>query len=45
MSTLVRLGYRSFLGNRADIPEGITVDQFCTAMIEAHVKGECKGRL
>ena len=29
----------------ADTPGGMTVDQFCKEMVEAHVKRECKGHL
>lgn len=38
-------GYRSFLGYHPNIPPGMTVDQFCVAMVEAYVSGECQGKL
>lgn len=38
-------GYRSFLGLRGDLVPGLTPADFARSVIEAYIKGECKGRL
>jgi len=38
-------GYRCFIGVRADMVPGITLDAFARRMIEAYVAKECKGKL
>ncbi len=38
-------GFRSFIGVHADSSPGITPDEFARAVITAHIRTECKGKL
>jgi len=38
-------GYRSFIGVHANASPGITPDEFARAVIAAHIRTECKGKL
>lgn len=42
---LSETGFRSFIGYRADLERGITVDVFAKSLIEYHVKHALKGQL
>ena len=42
---LSETGFRSFIGYRADLEAGMTVDVFAKSLIEYHVKNALKGKL